>query len=110
MFLPKIHRKNEFSKFCQDIFTEAEVHNKNNEQIENWNFIETLLASKSLLSADEIQDEVSTLILSVSLNVVHQWSPQLCFLMCLGKCFNSSFDVFRSINARNAPGCPRKSS
>jgi len=79
LFLPKIHRKNEFSKFCQDILTEAESHNENSTQIENLNFIETLLANKTLLSADEIQDEVSTLILSVSSSVALQLNSQLFF-------------------------------
>ena len=65
LFIPLTHRENEFKEFCHQIYIEAEQKSEKTYN-ESSNFIEILLKNKNLLSSEEIQDEVSTLILSVS--------------------------------------------
>lgn len=61
-----MHRKNEFTDFCNQILEEAEENRKDAISDENKSFIDILLKNKNVWSSEEIQDEVSTLILSVS--------------------------------------------
>lgn len=69
LFFPTHHRENEFTKFCQDIYEESKKESKNVYNGGNLNFFEILLKNKNFLSKQEIQDEVSTMILAVSANI-----------------------------------------
>lgn len=66
LFMPRRHRKNDFTSFCEQILVEAEQESDELFRGDSMNFIETLLKNKSCLTNEEIQDEVSTMILAVS--------------------------------------------
>lgn len=66
LFIPKAYRENEFTEYCKNIRIEAEQEKSDTFNTSNQNFISILLANKKYLTDLEIQDEVSTMILSVS--------------------------------------------
>lgn len=66
LFLPLVHRKNEFTEYCQQILDEAEAQQHDYYKAGDLNFIDILLKNKANLSSREIHDEVSTMILVVS--------------------------------------------
>lgn len=65
MLITKSRRENEFSRFCQEILAEAD-EGKDIFNEGNLNFVNILLQNRNQLSSEEIQDEVSTMILAVS--------------------------------------------
>lgn len=75
LFIPLHHRENEFTKFCQNIYEEAEEESEDFYNGGNLNFIEILLKNKNILSTQEIQDEVSTMILAVRIYAFVQNGP-----------------------------------
>src|SRR5690349_5502261 len=81
LFLPRFHRKNEFTDFCENILEEAEKKNEKTFNNSNMNFINILLANKNHWTSREIQDEVSTMILSVSNepSVIHHCEVKIYF-------------------------------
>lgn len=66
LFMPRKHRKNEFTQFCEQILDEAEQQQSDKLGGDSMNFIEILLMNKTVLTSEEIQDEVSTMVLAVS--------------------------------------------
>lgn len=65
--MPSTRVKNEFTQYCEDILEEAEREQNNLYNGGNLNFIDILLKNRDFLTSEEMQDEVSTMILSVSL-------------------------------------------
>lgn len=64
--MPNTRVKNEFTQYCEDILEEAEHEQNDLYNGGNLNFIDILLKNRDYLTSEEIQDEVSTMILSVS--------------------------------------------
>lgn len=62
MLITTARRESEFSRFCQEILVEADAQ----KDISNVSFVNILLKNRDHLSSEEIQDEVSTMILAVS--------------------------------------------
>lgn len=65
--MPSTRVKNEFTQYCEDILEEAEREQNDLYNGGNLNFIDILLKNRDFLTSEEMQDEVSTMILSVSL-------------------------------------------
>lgn len=66
LFFSAGKRENEFTDYCKQILVEAEKESRDYYNGGNLNFFNILMNNRQNLTMNEIQDEVSTMILTVS--------------------------------------------
>lgn len=65
-FFPRVYRQNDFTRYCDSILKQAEEEVRQSGEFESRNFLEILMKQKNVLSEEEVNDEVCTIILAVS--------------------------------------------